>query len=55
VSPKGRRLFKEGEAFLFAQHLGILWRRNKAGLDPDYYSTNLPPAPAVSAGIRTRF
>ncbi|WP_256010298.1 SusC/RagA family TonB-linked outer membrane protein [Desertivirga xinjiangensis] len=46
--------FKQLDVFLYANNLGILWRKNKAGLDPDY-GNNIPAAKSLSAGIRANF
>jgi TonB-linked SusC/RagA family outer membrane protein len=46
--------FRELEIYLYANNLGILWRANKQGLDPDY--GNFIPAPrTVSAGLKLDF
>lgn len=45
---------RDFQVFATASNLGILWRANGAGLDPDYYGT-LPPPPAVAVGIKTNF
>ncbi len=43
--------------YLNADNIGILWRANKHGIDPDYnYGTNpLPPARIYSIGLRASF
>lgn len=33
-------------------NLGILWRANKRGIDPDYATTAIPPSKAYALGIR---
>lgn len=45
------RVGKKGlNFFLYAQNLGILWRENKAGIDPDYiYNKSLK---SISAGVQ---
>lgn len=50
-------LFKALHLYFNADNIGILWRANKQGIDPDYnYGTNpLPPARIYSVGIRARF
>ena len=47
------------QVYLYATNLGILWRANKQGLDPDYVSLTsrhqlLPPS-SFSLGFRTSF
>lgn len=46
--------FNSLQFFVNASNLGILWRANKEGLDPDYgYSTDmLPPPNTYSIGVR---
>ncbi|GAB2842630.1 SusC/RagA family TonB-linked outer membrane protein [Ferruginibacter profundus] len=38
--------------FASASNLGILWRANKKGLDPDYNVTDIPPAINFALGIK---
>lgn len=40
--------------YLYANNLGILWRANKEGLDPDYLSI-LPAPQTIAFGLRTNF
>lgn len=52
----GRKVLplRELEVYLYANNLGILWRANKLGLDPDY--GNFIPAPRTfSAGLKLDF
>jgi len=42
------------EFYVFAKNLGILWRANKSGIDPDYASGYLPPSYSLSFGIKAR-
>lgn len=58
----GKQLKKLGlqrfQVYLNLQNLGILWRANKYGLDPEYFNTNagnLPPERSMSIGIRAQF
>jgi TonB-linked SusC/RagA family outer membrane protein len=58
----GQQLKKIGwqrlQFYLNLQNLGILWRANKEGLDPEYFNNNvanLPPARTISFGIRAQF
>jgi hypothetical protein len=51
-----RRLpFQHLQVYLHAEDLGILWRRNKDGLDPDYISSVPTPGKTWSIGIRAKF
>lgn len=45
------------EFYLIATNLGILWRANKEGLDPDYDSGNaaFPPLKMVALGLKVIF
>lgn len=36
-------------------NLGILWRKNKDGIDPDFIAGQIPPGKAFSVGIQTNF
>ncbi|TAN01569.1 MAG: SusC/RagA family TonB-linked outer membrane protein [Chitinophagaceae bacterium] len=49
--------FKNIEVYVYASNLGLLWKANKAGLDPDYASSlySYPPAKSLSAGIKIDF
>jgi hypothetical protein len=42
-----------------ARNLGIIWKKNKAGIDPSYVAstnyTNLPPAPAFYLSLNASF
>jgi hypothetical protein len=40
-----------------ASNLGIIWRANKRGIDPDYISTTteLPPGKAFAIGVKFFF
>jgi TonB-linked SusC/RagA family outer membrane protein len=51
--------FKTFSANLAARNLGILWRKNKDGIDPDYVTTNsynnLPPTKNFVLGFNASF
>lgn len=49
--------FRSAQIYLNANNLGILWRANKSGLDPeyDYSSTSLPPSLIIAGGFRANF
>jgi hypothetical protein len=40
---------------LNASNLGIIWRANRKGLDPDYRSDAIPPSRFFSIGLRGSF
>lgn len=46
-------LFKKTEAFFLVNNIGILWRANKSGLDPDHSSGYLPLSKQFAIGIKT--
>ncbi len=52
----GKGPVKSLEAYLNVNNVGILWRENKHGIDPDYDGQYAVPAPRTYAiGIRGRF
>lgn len=56
----GRRLpFKSFQIYTYASNLGILWRANKEGIDPDsygYYGTHFLPDPfSIAIGFNGTF
>ncbi len=51
---KSRIAFKELQVYFNASNLGILWRANKEGLDPDY-PASLPPVKSYAFGLRANF
>ncbi|PRY09807.1 TonB-linked SusC/RagA family outer membrane protein [Pontibacter ummariensis] len=47
---------KDGQVYLNLSNLGILWRANSRGLDPDRYNFNALPDPqSISLGFRATF
>ncbi len=46
--------FRDVLIYLNAANLGLLWRKNKEGLDPDYVNV-VPPSKSFTFGIRTAF
>jgi TonB-linked SusC/RagA family outer membrane protein len=46
--PSGRKL--SGQLYLYVNNIGIIWRSNKQGIDPDYQ--DLPPVRTLAAGFR---
>lgn len=48
--------FKNATIYLYVSNLGLLWRANKDGIDPDYNTYgSIPPARSVAAGINLNF
>ncbi|MGG9964081.1 SusC/RagA family TonB-linked outer membrane protein [Ferruginibacter sp. SUN106] len=41
--------------FAGASNLGILWRANKKGLDPDYSPMDIPPSATYALGVKCTF
>ncbi|MGX5687403.1 SusC/RagA family TonB-linked outer membrane protein [Arcticibacter tournemirensis] len=53
LAPRHRKAFKSLTLFTYASNLGILWRANKQGLDPDV-PTGIPAVRMVSFGFRSQ-
>jgi TonB-linked SusC/RagA family outer membrane protein len=49
--------FKSLQIYLNANNLGIIWRANKKGIDPDYYTSDtvLPPSKNIAIGVKASF
>ncbi|MGK7391830.1 MAG: SusC/RagA family TonB-linked outer membrane protein [Candidatus Cyclobacteriaceae bacterium M2_1C_046] len=41
--------------YLYARNIGIIWRANDKGLDPDYPSSLYPPMKSIAGGIQINF
>ncbi len=53
---KNKRMpFSNMQIYAVANNLGILWKANKDGLDPDYRNGVLPPSKNISLGIKIGF
>ncbi|MEJ7778955.1 MAG: SusC/RagA family TonB-linked outer membrane protein [Daejeonella sp.] len=44
--------FKNAQLFIYSSNLGLLWRANHAGLDPDYFLNGIPLSKSIAAGLR---
>ncbi|UTA67277.1 SusC/RagA family TonB-linked outer membrane protein [Emticicia sp. 21SJ11W-3] len=53
LSAKHIALFKSAQLYFYANNLGLLYRANKQGIDPDY--PDMPSAPSVSFGFNLQF
>lgn len=42
------------QLYVYVNNIGILWRANSKGIDPDY-SSGVPPIRTISVGIKTKF
>ncbi len=40
------------QLYAVMNNIGILWRANKEGIDPDYKTTSIPPSRSMSLGLR---
>lgn len=49
-----KKVFRNLEVFTAVQNVGIIWRANRFGIDPDY-SSNIPPSRAYLFGIKGSF
>jgi TonB-linked SusC/RagA family outer membrane protein len=47
--------FKSLDVYVAASNLGIIWRANKDGLDPDYPAGTLPPVKIFALGVKGSF
>lgn len=47
-----KNLFRTASVYMNMNNVGILWRANKKGLDPDLSNGALPPARSFSLGVR---
>ncbi|MGC4102345.1 SusC/RagA family TonB-linked outer membrane protein [Ferruginibacter sp.] len=52
LSAKASRSQQRGQLYFNANNIGIIWRANKLGIDPDYAVTDIPPSTSFAAGIR---
>lgn len=43
------------QIYLNAGNIGILWRANKQGIDPDYNQSAIPPSKSIAVGLRIKF
>lgn len=48
-------ILKNAKLFIVISNLGILWRANKDGLDPDYANSVVPVSKSFSIGINANF
>jgi TonB-linked SusC/RagA family outer membrane protein len=57
--PSKNKFFSELSVYAYANNLGLLWKANHAGLDPDFvsqYSNTIYPNPAsLSLGVRVKW
>ncbi|SHM58902.1 SusC/RagA family TonB-linked outer membrane protein [Chryseobacterium polytrichastri] len=53
-SSLARTPFKMLRLYCYVNNIGILWRANKQGIDPDLFGENLPKPRTISFGIKTQ-
>ncbi|MBN8835739.1 MAG: SusC/RagA family TonB-linked outer membrane protein [Sphingobacteriia bacterium] len=49
------KLFKSVQLYAYLNNLGLLWKANRSGLDPDYPSAGFPLPKTVAIGCRIQF
>jgi TonB-linked SusC/RagA family outer membrane protein len=55
LSASVRKYMKQFQVYAYMRNLGIIWKANKVGLDPDNYSGGFPLPLTVSLGLKTTF
>ncbi len=50
-----RSTFKSLQFYSYLSNLGILWKENKKGIDPDTFGFNLPNPFSIAFGINANF
>ncbi len=50
-----RKYFKQLQLYVYASNIGIIWRANHVGMDPDYYDGGYPLPLTISVGCRASF
>lgn len=50
-----KKVFKTSSVYVNINNLGILWRANHKGIDPDYANNAIPPSKSVALGVRFNF
>jgi TonB-linked SusC/RagA family outer membrane protein len=49
-------LFQHASLFVYLNNVGIIWRANKYGIDPDYNNYGaIPPSRSIAVGLSTNF
>lgn len=51
----GKNIFKSGQFYVNASNLGMLWKANDRGIDPDYGDSFIPPFKSFAFGLRAGF
>ena len=50
-----KKTVKGLQVYININNIGILWKANKAGIDPDYKNTDVLPGVTTTAGIKLSF
>jgi hypothetical protein len=43
------------KCYLYARNLGVVWKKSKLEIDPDYHNLDYPPSLAISFGLQASF
>ena len=54
-SPRLKLPFSSMQLYVNANNLGILWKANRFGMDPDYGEGSLPPSKNIAFGLKATF
>jgi len=54
-SKLNKHVFNSMQVYLYVSNLGILWRANKDGLDPDLWAGGVPSPINYSIGVKANF
>jgi hypothetical protein len=48
--------FQDMQFYVYLNNIGLLWKANKHGIDPDYYAfSSIPPSMSVALGLTMNF
>lgn len=50
-----RLSFQNMQIYLYVNNIGIIWKSNRSGADPDYRDYTIPPPLAISSGVSLTF
>lgn len=55
LSQFSKKTFQQASVYIYASNLGIIWRANKLGIDPDFGMYTIPNSKTISAGLNLTF
>jgi len=55
INIKKKWPFKNMQLYAYINNIGIIWKANNAGLDPDYFSSGFPLPITCAIGFKTNF